>query len=139
MRGEADIRFLRFNRFRLGRGDHCPAAHGTVIGLIRRASKRVTRQHYESEGEGTVLAARILELARLLVVPGAIPEKAGPDAVHIAASAVEECEFLLTWNFRHIANVRIRREVERILSNHGCTKTTTCSPEELIGAETGGR
>ena len=43
---------------------------------------------------------RILELARLLIVPGAIPEKAGPDAVHIAAAAVEECEFLLTWNFR---------------------------------------
>ena len=58
---------------------------------------------------------RILELARLLVVPGAIPEKAGPDAVHIAAAAVEECEFLLTWNFRHVANVRIRREVERVL------------------------
>ena len=36
---------------------------------------------------------RILELARLLIVPGAIPEKAGPDAVHIAAAAVEECEF----------------------------------------------
>ena len=41
--------------------------------------------------------------------------------MHIAAAAVEECEFLLTWNFRHIANVRIRREVERILSNHGYT------------------
>jgi hypothetical protein len=41
-------------------------------------------------------------------------------------------EFLLTWNFRHIANVRIRREVERILSNHGYTKTTICTPEELI-------
>ena len=59
---------------------------------------------------------RILELARLLIVPGAIPEKAGPDAVHIAAAAVEECEFLLTWNFMHIANVRIRRAVERILA-----------------------
>jgi predicted nucleic acid-binding protein len=78
------------------------------------------------------LNERILELARLLVVPGAIPDKAGPDAVHIAAAAVEECEFLLTWNFRHIANVRIRREVERILSNHGYTKTTICTPEELI-------
>ena len=75
---------------------------------------------------------RILELARLLVVPGAIPEKAGPDAVHIAAAAVEECEFLLTWNFRHIANVRIRREAERILANHGYTKTTICTPEELV-------
>ncbi len=75
---------------------------------------------------------RILEIARLLIVPGAIPQKAGPDAVHIAAAAVEECEFLLTWNFRHIANVRIRREVERILANHGYTKTTICTPEELV-------
>ena len=57
---------------------------------------------------------RILGLARLLIVPGGIPEKAVPDAVHSAAAAVEECEFLLTWTFRHIANVRIRREVERI-------------------------
>jgi hypothetical protein len=75
---------------------------------------------------------RILRVARLLVVPRALPEKAGSDAVHIAAAAVEECEFLLTWNFRHIANVRIRREVERILANHGYTKTTICTPEELV-------
>jgi hypothetical protein len=74
---------------------------------------------------------RILEVARLLVVPGAIPMKAGPDAVHIAAAAVEGCDFLLTWNFRHIANVQIRREVEKILANHGYTKTTICTPEEL--------
>ncbi len=39
---------------------------------------------------------RILRVARLLVVPRALPEKAGTDAVHIAAAAVEECEFLLT-------------------------------------------
>jgi hypothetical protein len=75
---------------------------------------------------------RILGVAKLLVVPGGIPEKAVPDAIHIAAAAVEECEFLLTWNFRHIANVRIRREVERILANYGYTKTTICTPEELV-------
>ena len=74
----------------------------------------------------------ILELAKVLIAPGAIPAKAGPDAVHIAAAAVEECEFLLTWNFRHIANVRIRRQVETILRNHGYTKTTICTPEELF-------
>ena len=77
------------------------------------------------------MAQRILEVAKLLVVLGAIPTKAGPDAVHIVAAAVEECDFLLTWNFRHIANVHIRREVGRILANHGYTKTTICTPEEL--------
>ena len=73
----------------------------------------------------------IVKVAKLLIVPGAIPEKAGVDAVHIAAAAVEECDFLLTRNFRHIANVRIRREVERILTNHGY-KTTIYTPEELF-------
>lgn len=62
---------------------------------------------------------RILEVAGLLIVPGALPANPAPDAVHIAAAAVEQCEFLLTWNFRHIANVRIRRAVERILANYG--------------------
>jgi len=52
--------------------------------------------------------------------------------VPLAAAAVEECDFLLTWNFRHIANVRIRREIERILATHGYTKTTICTPEELV-------
>jgi hypothetical protein len=61
---------------------------------------------------------RILELAKVPIVPGAIPVKAGTDAVHIAAAAIEQCEFLLAWNFRHIANVRIRRAVERILAKH---------------------
>lgn len=74
----------------------------------------------------------ILRVAKLLIAPGAIPAKAGPDAVHIAAAAVEQCEFLLTWNFRHIANVRIRRQVEMILRHHGYTKTTICTPEELF-------
>ena len=74
----------------------------------------------------------ILKVAKLLVVPGALPEKAGVDAVHIAAAAVEECDFLLTWNFRHIANVRFRREVKRILANHGYNKTTICTHEELF-------
>jgi predicted nucleic acid-binding protein len=78
------------------------------------------------------LNERILELAALLIAPGALPERAGPDAVHIAAAAIEGCEFLLTWNFRHIANVRIRRGVERILAKRGYTQTTICTPEELI-------
>ena len=66
------------------------------------------------------------------MAPGAIPEKAEPDAIHIAAAAIEHCEYLLTWNFRHIANARIRLEVERILAKHGYNRTTICTPEELV-------
>lgn len=76
------------------------------------------------------LDRRILEVAKLLLVPGALPETAA-DGLHIAAAAVHGCEYLLTWNFRHIANVQLRRAVERILAKHGFSNTTICTPEEL--------
>jgi len=40
-----------------------------------------------------LLDQEILELARVLIAPGANPERAGPDAVNIAAS-VAKCVFL---------------------------------------------
>ena len=78
------------------------------------------------------LDERIIGLAKLLIVPGAIPKRLVLMPSHIAAAAVEECDFLLIWNFRHIENVRIRREVERILAKYGHTRTTICTPEELL-------
>jgi hypothetical protein len=75
---------------------------------------------------------QVLSLAQSLVTPSAIPVKAAPDAIHIAAANIADCDFLLTWNFRHIANAHIRREVERLLSVHGYRKTTICTPEELV-------
>jgi hypothetical protein len=78
------------------------------------------------------LDQKILELARVLIIPGAIPEKAGPDAVHIAAASVAKCDFLLTWNFHFLANVLIRSEVEKILARRGYGRTTICAPEELF-------
>jgi hypothetical protein len=73
----------------------------------------------------------ILNLARLLIVPGGIPEKASPDALHIAAAAAEECEFLLTWNFRHIANVRIRRKSREFWRIMATPKRRFAHPKNL--------
>jgi hypothetical protein len=73
----------------------------------------------------------IMELAERLIAPGAIPRTAGPDAIHIAAACVGRCGFLVTWNFRHIANVTIRRKVEGILLKYGYSQTIICTPDQL--------
>lgn len=116
------------------RDKYCLVVSEAVEAECERGDPEMSRRRRELLAEVSLFPVdeRILEVARLLIVPGAIPERAGPDAVHIAAANVEECEFLLTWNFRHIANVRIRLEVERILARNGYTKTTICTPEELI-------
>jgi hypothetical protein len=81
----------------------------------------------------------IMDLARKLVVPGGFPKVAEADSVHVAAATVYQCEYLLTWNIRHIANGEIRRLTERIIREHGYQTTTICTPEELFGLEAVGR
>jgi hypothetical protein len=59
----------------------------------------------------------------VLIVRGAIPDKAATGAVPVEAADVENV---------HIAIVSIRREVERILAKHGYNGTTICTPDELL-------
>ena len=42
-------------------------------------------------------------IAAALIREKALPEKAAVDALHIAIAADAQSQFLLTWNFRHIA------------------------------------
>ena len=38
----------------------------------------------------------------------------------------------LTWNFKHINNAIIRRQVERICRSRGYEPVNICTPEELL-------
>ena len=60
-----------------------------------------------------------VELAEELVRAGALPEKAGNDALHIAVVAIHHVPYLLTWNCRHMANATIRAAIESVCANRG--------------------
>ena len=47
-------------------------------------------------------------LAHALVETGAVPRHAADDAAHIAIAVTNGVDFLVTWNFRHIANAAMR-------------------------------
>ena len=79
------------------------------------------------------LTSEILELAECLVVRGPIPGKAAGDALHIAVATVYGCEYLLTWNCRHIANAEIARAAARLVQRQGFELPFICTPEELLG------
>lgn len=72
-------------------------------------------------------------LARRLVADKAIPESAEADALHIAASATNGIEYLLTWNCTHIANARNRLLIVSVCQAAGVTAPVICTPEELLG------
>jgi len=72
------------------------------------------------------------DLARLLVASGLVPEIASPDAVHIALASVHQIDFLVTWNFKHIANPHIRERMRTKINDSGYRMPVMCSPEELL-------
>ncbi len=61
-----------------------------------------------------------------------IPRKASLDAYHLSISVIHGMDFVLSWNFRHMANAFVRRKVEIINSGLGIVTPTICTPEELI-------
>jgi len=76
-----------------------------------------------------------VSLAEGLVRAGALPSKAGNDALHIAIAAVHRVEYLLTWNCRHLANAAMRGQIETACAGKGYKAPVICTPEELMEAK----
>ncbi len=75
----------------------------------------------------------IMKLATRLVEPaGPLPRKADADATHIAFASVYECDYLLTWNFKHIANALLQPVLYKIVQSYGYQPSILCTPEQLL-------
>ncbi len=99
------------------------------------------------EGDPAMAAARLKLLAPVRVIPvtnrsaelaielvrsGIVPAVATPDAVHISIAATAAVDFLVTWNFKHIANPYIRDRMREKIEKFGARMPVMCSQEELL-------
>ena len=71
-------------------------------------------------------------LAEELVAKGPLPEKAAVDALHIAAAVSAGVDYLLTWNFKHLANAAMRSKIDSVCRLRGYEPCVICTPEELL-------
>jgi len=69
---------------------------------VRRILGTIPGEHIESLG----LSRDAEELARSYVLEGAIGERMRADALHIALATVARVDVLVSWNFKHIVNLR---------------------------------
>ncbi|MFM9965457.1 MAG: type II toxin-antitoxin system VapC family toxin [Planctomycetaceae bacterium] len=76
-------------------------------------------------------------LAAALIAGNAVPASEPRDAFHIAISAVNGINYLLTWNFKHIANASLRERIEQVCREAGFDPPVICTPEELMGNDDG--
>ena len=72
------------------------------------------------------------KLAKALITENAVSESSAEDALHISIAAVQNIDFLLTWNFKHINNANTRDKISKVIAQHDYTCPVLCSPEELI-------
>ena len=75
------------------------------------------------------------DLADDLMSAGAIPVSAPRDALHIAIAAVHGVQYLVTWNFKHIANATLRDRIESVCRDSGFEPPIICTLEELAGGD----
>jgi predicted nucleic acid-binding protein len=73
------------------------------------------------------------DLAAALVKIGPIPETHSEDALHVALAIINGMDFLVTWNFHHINNAKMKKEIAKIAEENGYECPVICSPEELEG------
>lgn len=71
------------------------------------------------------------DLTHLLLDTGAVLRRAELDAAHISIAAVGGAEYLVTWNFRHIANATMRRPIEDACRLAGYQAPVICAPNGL--------
>jgi predicted nucleic acid-binding protein len=73
-----------------------------------------------------------IELARQILAARLIPPQAASDAAHIALATVHAMDYLLTWNCKHIHNVAIIRQIERLCERRGYICPIICTPNDLM-------
>jgi hypothetical protein len=56
----------------------------------------------------------VFQLAELIIERRILPRRCFNDCVHIAAAIVANCDFLATWNIKHLANFKTNGSIRTL-------------------------
>src|SRR5438552_2144881 len=101
------------------RGDYELCVSQLVIQEAGDGDPQAAQERLDVLATMTVLEIKeeAVALAEELVGAGALPAKAGNDALHIAVAAIHRVPYLLTWNCRHMANAIMRAQIESVCAS----------------------
>ena len=74
-------------------------------------------------------------LASLYVAAGVVPRHSWSDAQHIAIATLSEVDVLVSWNFKHIVNLRRIRGYNAVNSGLGHQELEIRTPREIVYGE----
>ena len=62
-----------------------------------------------------------------------MPQDPAGDALHLALASFHACDYLVTWNCRHLANANKFRHIREINGVLGLKSPDLVTPQELLG------
>jgi len=71
-------------------------------------------------------------LAVSIISRGILTKKSYEDCLHIAAALVNDCNLLVSWNFKHLVNIRTINSVRAISNLEGYRSIDIVTPTLLI-------
>ena len=77
----------------------------------------------------------IIQLAQKIVDMGILRPKSFDDCQHIAAAVINLCDCIVSWNFKHIVNIKTIRGVRAITNLEGYKAIEIINPSVLLECE----
>jgi predicted nucleic acid-binding protein len=77
----------------------------------------------------------ILEIVEAYIRYRLMPTDPGGDALHLALASYHKCDFLVTWNCRHLANANKFGHIRRVNTVLGLFVPALVTPLELLGED----
>lgn len=74
-----------------------------------------------------------MTLANAYLKDGVIPEKYHNDARHISVGVLHEVDYIVSWNYKHMVNISVRRLINSTNLKMGYSSIEIISPEEVTG------
>ena len=75
-------------------------------------------EKWQIQYESYDITKDVLDVAHQLIAMGVLTNKSFDDCQHIGAAVVNNCDCIISWNFKHIVNIKTIRGV-RAITNSG--------------------
>lgn len=85
------------------------------------------------KAENLEITEEVFILSDKYISNNVIPRNSFGDAVHIAVATVNQCEFLVSCNYKHMVSAKIIRGVHLVNHEEGYSLIEIVSPKEFIG------
>lgn len=89
----------------------------------------------EIEYEKVNITNETLRIAKKIIDLGILTQKSFDDCQHIALALENNCDCIVSWNFKHIVNLKTIRGVRAVSSIEGYKEIEIISPAVLLERE----